>query len=83
MRIERFRDITEQSKRSIFHMVHCSLISRDHFLLQRKSMYIRKRLRIAGDIGWLLSNPFHFPLLKIRRKIHVEFSVFRIPRFEP
>ena len=83
MRKERFRDITEQSKRSIFHVVHCSLISRDHFLLQRKLIYIRKRFRIAGDIGWLLFNPLYFPLLKTRKKKHVEFSVFRIPRFEP
>ena len=83
MRIERFRYITKQSKRSIFHMVRCSLISRDHFHLQRKSINIRKRLGIAGDIGWLLFNPFHFPLLKTRKKKHVEFSVFRIPRFEP
>ena len=74
---KRSRGIRENPNRiecSVFHMFTCSLMSRERFGVQSRSIYSWKGFETAGDIGCSFYRP-------INMLIHSElFYVFRFPR---
>ena len=74
-----FREISGKRKCSIFHVFRFSLISRERFHVQRRSIYPWKAIEKAGDIGWFNFQSVSFSIIqnvenKTCRVFYVPFS---------
>ena len=61
---KRFREISGKLKCFIFHVFRFSLISRERFHVQRRSIYPWKAIEKAGDIGWFNFQSVSFSIIQ-------------------